>query len=50
MLHTAVQVAQEAAEHSAGGIPPVVLGALAFGGLVAALLVTYAFRNVNNRH
>ncbi|WP_166849047.1 hypothetical protein [Isoptericola sp. BMS4] len=51
MLHTAVQVAQESvAENAVEGIPPVVLGLLAFGGLVAALVVTYAFRNVHNRH
>lgn len=49
MLHTAVQVAQEATEH-AETISPIALGLLAFGGLVAALLVTYAFRNVANRH
>ncbi|MFC8600016.1 MULTISPECIES: hypothetical protein [unclassified Isoptericola] len=49
MLHTAVQVAQEATEH-AETIPPIAMGLLAFGGLVVALLVTYAFRNVSNRH
>ena len=49
MLQTAVQAAQETVEHS-GGIAPVGLGLLAFGGLVFALLVTYAFRNVWNRH
>lgn len=50
MLHTAVQVAQEAAEHTNEVISPIALGLLAFGGLVAALVVTYAFRNVHNRH
>ncbi|MFD6136319.1 hypothetical protein [Isoptericola sp. NPDC056618] len=49
MLHTAVQVAQEATEH-AETISPIAMGLLAFGGLVAALVVTYAFRNVSNRH
>ncbi|MGF0117341.1 hypothetical protein ACQFYA_13620 [Promicromonospora sp. Marseille-Q5078] len=49
MLHTAVQVAQEVTEN-AETIPPIVMGLLAFGGLVAALVVTYAFRNVSNRH
>ncbi|RZS61570.1 hypothetical protein EV386_1879 [Xylanimonas ulmi] len=29
---------------------PVVVGLLAFGALVFALAVTYAFRNVGNRH
>ncbi len=29
---------------------PVAVGLLAFGALVFALLVTYAFRNVGNRH
>ncbi len=50
MLHTAVQIAQEATEHAESGIPPIMLGLLAFGGLVALLLVTYAFRNVGSRH
>ncbi len=50
MLHTAVQIAQEATEHAEAAISPVVLGALSFGGLVVLLLVTYAFRNVGSRH
>jgi hypothetical protein len=50
VLHTAVQIAQEAAEHAEPAIAPPFLGLLAFGGLVAALLVTYAFRNVGTRH
>lgn len=50
MLHTAVQIAQEAAEHNEAAINPVVMGLLAFGGLVLALVVTYAFRNVGSRH
>jgi hypothetical protein len=48
VLQTAIQAAQETAEQ--GGIPPIGFGLLAFGGLVFALLVTYAFRNVGNRH
>lgn len=31
-------------------MPPVAIGLLAFGALAFALLVTYAFRNVGNRH
>ncbi|MEL7974450.1 hypothetical protein AAG589_01180 [Isoptericola sp. F-RaC21] len=50
MLQTVIQLAQEAPEQSVGAIPPVGMGLLAFGGLVAALVVTYAFRNVSNRH
>ena len=50
MLHTAVQIAQETTEHAELPIEPVALGLLAFGGLVFALLVTYAFRNVGSRH
>lgn len=30
--------------------PPVVFGIGAFGGLVALLLVTFAFRNAGSRH
>jgi hypothetical protein len=50
VLYTAVQVAQEASEHVNEPISPIALGLLAFGGLIAALVVTYAFRNVSNRH
>ncbi|WP_402469119.1 hypothetical protein [Isoptericola aurantiacus] len=49
MLHPVVLAAEEAAEH-AFAIPPVVLGVVAFGGFVAALLATYAFRNAGNKH
>lgn len=31
-------------------IPAVAFGAVAFGALLALLAVTYAFRNVGNRH
>lgn len=37
------------AESAATGLPPVGVGLLGFGALVALLLVTYAFRNVGNR-
>ncbi|ANC29753.1 hypothetical protein [Isoptericola dokdonensis] len=49
MVHTAVLVAEEAAEH-ASAISPLLLGVLAFGGFVVALLATYAFRHANNKH
>lgn len=50
MLHNAVLAAEAASEHVNEPISPIVLGLIAFGALVAALLVTYAFRNVGNRH
>jgi len=50
VLHTAVLVAEAASEHASESISPIALGLIAFGALVAALLVTYAFRNVGNRH
>jgi hypothetical protein len=50
VLHTAVQIAQEATEHAEPAISPITLGVLSFGGLVALLVVTYAFRNVGSRH
>ncbi|PFG43700.1 hypothetical protein ATJ88_2407 [Isoptericola jiangsuensis] len=50
MVHTAVLVAEEAAEHASAGINPVLLGVLAFGAFVVALVATYAFRNANNKH
>ncbi len=31
-------------------IPPVAVGGIAFGTLLALLALTYAFRNVSNRH
>jgi hypothetical protein len=49
VLQTAVQAAQESSELVAG-VPPVALGGIAFVGFVIALGVTYAFRNVGNRH
>ena len=50
MLHNAVLAAEAASEHASEPISPIVLGLIAFGSLVAALVVTYAFRNVGNRH
>jgi hypothetical protein len=50
VLHNAVLAAEAAAEQANEPIAPIVLGLIAFGALVAALLVTYAFRNVGNRH
>lgn len=50
MLHTAVLAAEAVSEHANESTSPVALGLIAFGALVAALLVTYAFRNVGNRH
>jgi hypothetical protein len=31
-------------------VPPVAIGAIGFGVLLALLALTYAFRNVGNRH
>ena len=39
-----------AAATNALPFPPAVFGIGAFAGLVALLLVTYAFRNVGSRH
>lgn len=51
MLAAVAQAAQEGAESAAHlPIPPIAYGLLAFGGLVALLLVTYAFRSVGTRH
>jgi hypothetical protein len=49
VLQTVVQAAQEHAD-LVPGIPPAALGGLAFVGFLVALGVTYAFRNVGNRH
>lgn len=50
-MHAALITAAEAAEH-ANELPfsPVVFGVGAFVGLVAMLLITYAFRSVGTRH
>ncbi|WP_265522127.1 hypothetical protein [Oerskovia flava] len=51
MVAAVVQAAQEGAEAAAHlPISPVAFGLLGFGGLVAMLLVTYAFRSVGTRH
>jgi len=50
-MHAALQMAEQVAERTKElPFTPVVFGALAFGGLVALLLVTYAFRSVGTRH
>lgn len=50
-VQAALRLAGEAAAR-ANELPftPVVSGVLGFGGLVALLLVTYAFRSVGTRH
>lgn len=50
MPHIAVLAAEAASEHVNEPISAIALGLIAFGSLVAALVVTYAFRNVGNRH
>jgi len=51
-VHAAlISAAEQAAEHTTElPFPPVVFGLGAFGGLVAMLLITYAFRSVGTRH
>jgi len=51
-VHAAlIAAAEQAAEHTTElPVPPVVFGLAAFGGLVAMLLITYAFRSVGTRH
>jgi len=50
-VHGALIAAEVAVEHmNALPVAPVVFGITAFGGLVALLLVTYAFRSVGTRH
>ena len=46
-MHAALSAAETATTLP---FPPVVFGIGAFAGLVALLLVTYAFRNVGSRH
>lgn len=51
MHATLIAAAEEAAEHGAAmPFSPVVYGVGAFVGLIAMLLVTYAFRSVGSRH
>jgi len=33
-----------------GAVPPVAIGLLAFGGLMALLFIAFAFRSVGTRH
>ena len=48
-MHAALLAIEEHAE-AATGVAPEAVGALALGVLIALLLVTFAFRNVGNRH
>jgi hypothetical protein len=48
-VHAALLAAEETAE-AAQGMPPVGFGLVAFGALVALLVITYAFRSVGTRH
>ena len=48
-MHAALLAAEEA-EAAALGLPPAVVGLVAFGALVALLVVTYAFRNAGHRN
>jgi len=52
MSSYAVTVVAEGAEKVVNElpVPPLAYGVVAFVGLVAALLVTYAFRSVGTRH
>lgn len=51
-VHATLIATAEAATESSHALPfaPVVFGAGAFVGLLAMLLVTYAFRSVGSRH
>ena len=50
-MHAVVIAAAEAAEHTRElPVDPIYYGLGAFGGLIALLLVTYAFRSVGTRH
>ena len=50
-MHAALLAAVAAAEHARQlPVAPIVYAVTAFGGLVALLLVTYAFRSVGTRH
>ncbi|MFS0702483.1 hypothetical protein AB6N24_21110 [Cellulomonas sp. 179-A 4D5 NHS] len=50
-MHSVLLATQEYAEHGTElAVSPVVFGLSAFGGLIAMLLVTYAFRSVGTRH
>lgn len=49
-MHAVLLAVEEHAEVTQLPIPPVGFGLLAFGALVALLVVTYAFRSVGTRH
>ena len=50
-MHAALQIAEKVAEQANElPFPPAVFGVAGFGGLVALLLVAYAFRSVGTRH
>ena len=51
VLRLAAEVTEHATEH-VNELPaePVVFGVAGFGGLIALLLVAYAFRSVGSRH
>ena len=51
-MNAALRLAAEEATEHANALPvdPAVFGIAGFGGLVALLLVTYAFRSVGHRH
>jgi hypothetical protein len=51
VISAVVLAAEEGAEAASHlPIPPIAYGLLGFSGLVALLLVTYAFRSVGTRH
>lgn len=51
MVAAALTLAQEGAEAvNELAVSPVLFGVLGFAGLIALLLVTYAFRSVGTRH
>lgn len=50
-MHAALLAAEESAEAAVHlPVPPVGIGLLAFGALMALLAVTYAFRSIGTRH
>ncbi len=49
-MHIFTEVAEEHAHHTELPIPAEAFGILALVGLVAALLVTYAFRHIGSSH
>ncbi|HZL03796.1 MAG TPA: hypothetical protein VFC48_11810 [Cellulomonas sp.] len=50
-MHAALLAVEAVAEHASQlPVSPAAFGLTVFGGLVALLLVTYAFRSVGTRH